>query len=373
MSTRDSINKNAMANQAKRILIYRLGSLGDTVVALPCFHQIARAYPDAQRVLLTNVPVHAKAPAAFAVLEHSGLVDGFLRYPIAIRGLKELLALRRELRKFRPDVLVYLTPRRRLRDVLRDAIFFRFCGINKIVGLPLSRAARTNLLDLQTDGCEPEAARLARLMRPLGHIDLNDRGYWELRLTPQEREKAAEALQPVAGRPLIACSIGTKMQAKDWGAENWRDVLDRLAVELPDHGLVLIGAPEEAALSESAAMGWAARCVQLCGRLTPRESAAVLEDAQLFLGVDSGPMHLAATMNVPCVIVFAARTRPRIWFPWGDRHEILYHQTDCWNCDLETCTVQKKKCLTAISPAAVLAAARRILAKQGEHPDAPAL
>jgi ADP-heptose:LPS heptosyltransferase len=353
-----------MNSKAERVLIYRLGSLGDTVVALPCFHQIARAYPQAERLLLTNIPVHAKAPAAFAVLENSGLVDGFLRYPIAARGVKELLELRRQIQSFRPDVLVYLTPRRKLADVIRDAAFFQICGIPKIIGLPFSRAARTNLPDAQTGICEPEAARLARWMRPLGAIDLNDRACWDLRLTEQEREKATEVLRPIANRPLIACSIGTKMQAKDWGAENWRAVLDALASELPQYGLALVGAPEEAALSESAASAWAGRYVQLCGKLTPRESAAVLAHAQFFLGVDSGPMHLAATMDVPCVIVFAARTRPRIWFPWGEQHEILYRRTDCWNCGLEICTVQKKKCLTAISHADVLAAAHRVLARK---------
>ena len=46
----------------RKVLIYRLGSLGDTVVALPCFHLIERTFPGAERVLLTNFPVHAKAP-----------------------------------------------------------------------------------------------------------------------------------------------------------------------------------------------------------------------------------------------------------------------------------------------------------------------
>ena len=57
-----------MASATERILIYRLGSLGDTVVALPCFHLIARKFPHAERVLLTNFPVHAKAPASAAAV-----------------------------------------------------------------------------------------------------------------------------------------------------------------------------------------------------------------------------------------------------------------------------------------------------------------
>ena len=46
---------------AKRVLIYRLGSLGDTLVALPALHLVARAFPDAERRMLTNFPVKVKA------------------------------------------------------------------------------------------------------------------------------------------------------------------------------------------------------------------------------------------------------------------------------------------------------------------------
>jgi len=347
----------------ERVLIYRLGSLGDTVVALPCFHQIARAYPDAERCLLTNVPVHSKAPAAFAVLEGSGLVHGFLPYPIATRNLADLLSLQKQIRAFRPQVLVYLTPRRMAGEVLRDAAFFRLCGIPKIVGLPLARDARTNRLDGGTGWYEPEASRLARGLRDLGPIHLNDPANWDLGLTLEEHKCAVECLASVQGHALLSCSVGTKVQAKDWGGENWRSVLNTLAVELPDHALVLVGAEQEGAVSEFAASSWTGRSVNLCGRLTPRESAAVLARTRLFLGHDSGPMHLAASVGTACVAVFAARNRPRVWFPWGERHQVVYHQTNCWGCDLETCIDEKKKCLTSITPAEVLAAVRRALAE----------
>jgi heptosyltransferase-3 len=350
-----------MNHDIERVLIYRLGSLGDTVVALPCFHQIARAYPDAERCLLSNIPVHNKAPAAFAVLDGSGLVHGYMRYPLATRSIPELTALQRQIRAFRPQVLVYLTPRRLAGEVIRDTAFFRLCGIPKIVGAPMSRDARTNRLDPVTGWYEPEASRLARVIKDLGSINLNDRSYWDLRLTLDEHKRAVEALDSVQERPLLACSVGTKVQAKDWGPANWRIVLDELAAELPQYAIVLIGAAEESAVSTSAAAAWSGRSLNLCGKLTPRQSAAVLARTRLFVGHDSGPMHLAASVGTPCVAVFAARNRPRVWFPWGEHHEIVYHQVDCWGCELETCIEQKKKCLTSITPKEVLAAVHRTL------------
>ena len=78
------------------------------VRALPCFHLIARAFPHAERRLLTNFPVHGKAPSSAAVLGDSGLVDGYMRYTAGTWNRLELLRLGVEIRRFRPDVLIYL-------------------------------------------------------------------------------------------------------------------------------------------------------------------------------------------------------------------------------------------------------------------------
>jgi ADP-heptose:LPS heptosyltransferase len=347
----------------ERVLIFSLGSLGDTVVALPCFHQIALAFPNARRRLLSNYPVHSKAPAAYSVLNNSGLIDGHIPYPPAMRHPSELLAVRREIKRWRPQVLVYLAPRLRWQDVFRDVIFFHLCGVRRVIGAPFSRDARSHRLDAISGIYEPESSRLARSISVLGTINLNDAANWDLGLMPQEHAIATAALLPLGNRRLIGCSIGTKVQAKDWGADNWRSVLQKLAKLLPDYGLVLIGAPEERAVSDLMATPWGGRSVNLCGDISPRESAAVLSRVQLFLGHDSGPMHLAAAVRTRCVVVFSARNRPAVWFPWGDDHEILYHQTECWGCGLDTCIKEQKKCLSAIPVVAVLDAAQRSLEK----------
>jgi ADP-heptose:LPS heptosyltransferase len=185
---------------------------------------------------------------------------------------------------------------------------------------------------------------------------------WSLGLTAVEREAATAGLGTLRQCPLMVCGPGTKMQAKDWGRDNWRALLERLHTDFPRHGLALIGAAEEASACEYAAQDWTGPKVNLCGRLTPRETAAVLEHADLFLGPDSGPMHLAASVGVPCVIAFSARGLPGVWYPAGPRHQIVYHRTDCHGCQLETCTVEARRCLTSISVAEMAAAVHRAMA-----------
>ncbi len=354
-----------MPSSTKRVLIYRLGSLGDTLIALPALHLVARAFPHAERRMLTNFPVNVKAPPAAAILEDSGLVDGYFRYAVGTRSPRELLSLWWQLVRWRPQALVYLGAPRGVQSARRDATFFRLCGIRRLIGVPLTDDMQQNRWMESDQALEPEASRLARNLSEFGDARLDDPASWDLHLTAEEHARAAEALRPASGLPIIAVSVGTKVQSKDWGRENWRALLAELASLYPGHALTLSGSPEESDASEFAADGWrqgsAGAVVNLCGRLTPRQSAAAFAHARLFIGHDSGPMHLAAAVQTPCVAIFAARNKPRVWFPYGDRHRVLYHQTDCWGCGLETCIVERKKCLTSITVAEVLAEARAVL------------
>lgn len=349
--------------RVERVLIYRLGSLGDTVIALPSLHLVERAFPRAQRVMLSNIPVHAKAPAASAILEGSGLVDGYLHYPVGTRNVLQLAQVWRTIRRSRPDVVIYLTPFRGEKVVRRDAQFFRLCGVRHLVGLPVGDLALSRY-DPGTGLWEREAARLLRCLRPLGEADVNDLSGWDLRLTEKEKARALAVLAPAAGKPVIACGPGTKMQAKDWGQDNWRALLRRVSAALPGYALAMIGAKEDAAVSEYAAGEWKETVVNLCGQLTPRESAAVLAHAELFMGPDSGPMHLAAAYGVPCAIAFAAVDRRGRWFPIGEQHRPIYHAVECANCRLTTCIEQQKRCITSISVDEMFEAAMAAIARR---------
>ncbi len=353
-----------MSKGVERVLIYRMGSLGDTVVALPALHLVARAFAGAERRMLTNFPVNAKAPPVAAILEHTGLVEGYFRYAVGTRSVGELLRLWWELSRWRADVLVFLGPNRGVKAARRDALFFRLCGIRRLVGVSVTEAMQRNLVE--ADGLlEYEAARLTRNIAELGEARLDDAASWDLRLTETERARGAEVIAPCGGRPVIAVSVGTKVQSKDWGRENWRALLRRMGQAYPKYALVLNGAPAESEASEFAADGWrevnGRPVVNLCGTLTPRESAAAFAHARVFVGHDSGPMHLAAAVQVPCVAVFAARNIPRVWFPYGSKHRVIYHRVDCAGCGLETCIVQKKKCLTSIGVEEVFAQVKAVL------------
>ena len=359
-----------MAQPVKRVLIYRLGSLGDTVVALPALHLIERAFPQAERRMLTNFPVSVKAPAAAAVLDDNGLVQGYFRYAVGTRSKRALLKLWWSIFSWRPQVLVYLGAARGVESAHRDAKFFRVCGISRQIGVPVTEEMQRNLPQGPEGTLEPESERLVRNLAELGDAQIDTREAWELRLTEAEHARAAAALAAAGGRPVLAVSVGTKVQSKDWGRENWRALLCALGEAHAGFALALMGTPEESEASEFAAAGWRERAgpdavvMNLCGQLAPRESAACFALSRLFVGHDSGPMHLAATVGTPCVAIFAARNIPRVWFPHGERHRVVYHAVDCMGCGLETCVIERKKCLTSITVDEVAAEVGAALAER---------
>jgi ADP-heptose:LPS heptosyltransferase len=213
--------------------------------------------------------------------------------------------------------------------------------------LPLSR----DLIESRRrpDGLfEREAERLARNLASLGAPDLSDPASWDLGLTEADRALPRRLIADrIGAQPFIALSIGTKQAANDWGAANWRGLAEQLCRAYP-HRLVFVGGEGDREQSGAVTAGVAERCVNLCGALSVRESAALIGSAVLFIGNDSGPMHLAAAVGTPLIAVFSRLFPPGMWFPPGPRARMLY-------------PYQPEETVRSIPPAAVLEAAQALL------------
>lgn len=353
----------------KRVLVYRLGSLGDHMVALPCYRLVRRAFPEAEVRLVTNIPVSGKAAAAEAVLDGSGLVDGYLTYVVGERGVMSLAGLWWKIFRWRPDVLVYLAPVRGEKMVRRDALFFKLCGVKRLVGVPVTedlQQCRSVGLVNGVPWYEQEGLRLARCVAELGDAKVDEQESWSPGLTAEEREEGAGLVAVMNGARYFAFSLGTKAQSNQWGVERWQQLLARMAKESPGFGLAVIGAPDEREVSETVAEAWrrvagAGPAVNLCGMSKPRVSAAVVERAVMFLGHDSGPGHMAAAVGTPVLGIFSARMKAGEWVPHGRHVRIVLHWVECGGCLLETCIVEEKKCILSIGVDEAFLAAREHL------------
>jgi heptosyltransferase III len=313
-----------MSPQKPSIVIFRIGSIGDAVVSVPCFHAVARAFPQHRKVLLTNTIDMARASSVESILDGTGLIEATVYFPRRRSKVRNSVAIARQLRSLAPEALVYLAPRTTGLQVYRDLLFFRAAGIARVIGAPLGLGARECHIDPATGELEYEAQRLARTLGSAIPVDLTQAS-WDLHLRPQELATATDRLANLAGStPVLALSPGARIPAKDWGEERWAALIRLLQVRLPDISLVFVGAPDERPLAQRLAGMWTGASLNLCGELTPRESAAVLMRCSLLVCHDSGPMHLAASQGTPCVALFGNYNLPRQWFPYGAGHVVIH-------------------------------------------------
>jgi len=362
------VDHSRLTRSLERILIYRIGSLGDTVIGLPAFRKVRDMYPDAKIVVLTSAPVSSKVAPLESIVENMGLVDGVIHYPLGTRSPGVLAGLRSTIREGRFDAVISLTGSRGMASSARDYLFFKSCGIRKVIGIPLLKRDLVCQPIPGTDRFEPECERLLRRISVLGPVDLTDARWRDLELQGAEIAHARRLVADagIVG-PFLAASLGTKVPAKDWGLENWRGLLAEVTSAYPDLALVLLGSGDEFGRSAELMAGWLGPKINLCGKTTPRVSAAILADAALFVGHDSGPMHLAAAAGTQCVAIFALRNPPGQWFPLGPGHSIFYPRLPFDRSRTDDVEYQQRA-ISTISISEVADAVTARIAALGVHP-----
>ena len=349
----------------RNILIYRLGSLGDTVIALPVFHKILESYPDVENItLLTNKPVASMAAPLEAVLGKGLFFNETLSYPVGTRNPILLAKLIREIKKRKIHTVINITALRSPNADKRDKLFFRSAGVTEFIGFDNHADDFKVKIDPESGFYEWETSRLARKIDVLGNLDFSQDKYWDLKLTADEIKKAEYLLSPLpANKPFIAINVGTKMPIKDWGIDNWVELIFELNKEFRDYSLVVIGVDEERRLAEKCLDVWEGNGLNLCGKSSPRVSAAILKKASLFIGHDSGPMHLAACVGTSCVAVFSCINQPKQWFPRGEDNRVLMPKTQCVSSGVKTCSNPDQKCILTITTQEVKSAVMEVMNK----------
>jgi heptosyltransferase-2/heptosyltransferase-3 len=162
---------------------------------------------------------------------------------------------------------------------------------------------------------------------------------------------------------LVLLHPGTGGPAKLWFPQRWAAVADALA-DL-DVRLVVTGGPGEEALVEDVAGRMRTRPLTLAGRTTVGQLAALLRRSALALGVDSGPLHLAAAQGVPTLHLYGPSDAGRFG-PWGDpaRHVVIRADLWCSPCGVfSVCPrgLARPECMEQIDVGRVIAQARRQL------------
>jgi ADP-heptose:LPS heptosyltransferase len=333
------------------VLIYRVGQLGDTLIALPAIAEIRRRHPADRLVLLTDHhPDGLRYVSSWDVLGPTGWFDEMISYePTHTAWRKVLTAMRLmlRLRHLKPKVVYDLAPERSAMQIRRDRAFFvGLVGVREYFGgvtLPKHGKDVNGVLPR----IEPEWKRLLEIVGAA-----NQHVPFRLAIPEAARWKAAEffarrGIEP--NQPVIAVGPGSKMPSKRWPLDRFRQLGQLLLDAYPTLQLIILGDNEDSLLGDTLVGDWGGRAHNFAGTFSIYESAAVLEQCKSYVGNDTGTMHLAAMVGTPCVALFSARDYPGQWEPYGVDHVVMRYETACAGCMLEVCTVRNNECIKLIS------------------------
>ena len=96
--------------------------------------------------------------------------------------------------------------------------------------------------------------------------------------------------------------------------------------------------------------------VDWTGRLSLAQLAALLQQANVFVGADSGPAHLAAAVSAPVVALFSGTNLAEQWRPWGEHVSVVRQAVACGPCHRSMCPLADHPCMQGLLPSAALAA-----------------
>jgi ADP-heptose:LPS heptosyltransferase len=191
---------------------------------------------------------------------------------------------------------------------------------------------------------------------------------------PEERAAVDRLLAEagVSDAPFVVLQPGAGSPLKAWHAERLAAVGAALANDLGAR-IVVSGSAAEHALAQQVCDALPSGAINLAGALKWTELEALLARAQVVVGVDSGPLHVAVAASTPSVALFGPAD-PAQFGPWGDaaRHQVVTADLPCrpcrrldW-CALEPAGVGPPPCMRAITVEAVIQSARAALA-EGKH------
>jgi ADP-heptose:LPS heptosyltransferase len=315
----------------REVLVLRLDRIGDVIMSVPALSDLRAALPHA-RIRLAVGRWSAEAVRTAPVDEV--LVWSAPWVGRASEGADTFAGLARRARSLRDQKLDLAID---LQGDVRASLLMRLTGARRRVGYANTGGGwlLTDVVPLDETVSWVEQNRRAVALA-VGDaagpsVDL---------LTAEERgfgRRLVADLGLASRRPLVAVHPGGGRTVKQWDLGRWAEVAQRLQREF-QATILLTGSDADRPLAEEVARRLSFRPVDLIGRLTLRETMALLAELDLFLSPDTGTMHAACAIGTPSVSVFGP-SDPARYFSGGtgrsgERHVVARAELWCAPCNL---------------------------------------
>ena len=327
-----------------RILIVRLGALGDVVNALSLANALVRARADVELGWASH-ELAAPLLRAHPAVAHVHI----LRRGSGSRGWRELLA---EIRARRYELALDL------QRLTKSALLTRFSGAPRRIGFDRARCKESSWLwhaerIAPASSARPMAEQAMDFARHLGLEDARvDLGLPR----PAAAERWAEDWIAAHAAGPVLLNLGATKPANRWPAPHWGRLAHRLSEELK-RGVVLTGGPADIEVAARVRAHGGARTLDLVGKTDLLQLIALQRRAALVISCDSGPMHTAAAVGAPLLALFGAADERRTG-PFGQPQSVLRLNPPCAPCGRRACHLPRHVCMEDLDVDAVFDAAR---------------
>ncbi len=300
--------KGRHVSPIRSILLIRPGGIGDAVLLAPVIHAIKNIHPCADITVLAerrNTGVFELIPAVDTVLCYDQPGE-------FVRTLKN---------KF--DVIIDTEQWHRL-----SAVVARIISAPLKIGYDTNERRRMFTHPVPYSHDDHESVSFAHLLEPMGISAVSVEMDAPFLIVPHAvAGKAAGLLEPLRDEPFVAIFPGASILERQWGAERFRRVAEMVFA----FGIrtVVVGGTEDRHQGEGIIEGGLG--LNLAGRTSLAETAAVIQKSALLLSGDSGVLHIAVGLGVPTVSLFGPG-RAKKWAPQGDRHSVINKNLPCSPC-----------------------------------------
>lgn len=341
-----------------KILVRGTNWIGDAVMSVPALRRLRTSFPEAEISLLTR-------GWAEGIFRDADFIDDIITIDSDKSRVASVIEQASAARKHSFDIAVLLP------NSFESALAARLSGAERVfgyatdgrgilltdkIGVPQWKNSRhevfyyLNLVEAVEQAFGRASAGQIANAGPILPVS-------------EERKASARTILANSGvdpsRPTVAIAAGSKnSRAKRWGVSKFAELADMLA-RRSNVNVILVGAPEEAAISADVRTAASGPLIDITGKTNLADAAAVLAVCDLLVSNDMGLAHLAPAGGTPAIVVFGP-TNSVTTGPFDERSAVVRVDVECSPCMLRDCPIDHR-CMTRISVETVYAKAAEYL------------
>ncbi|WP_277967302.1 putative lipopolysaccharide heptosyltransferase III [Pantoea trifolii] len=307
----------------KNILLIKLRHHGDMLLTTPAINALRQRYPQANIDVLLYKETRPMLEAHPAIRQLH-IIDRNWKKEGGWQKFRHEMALLSAVRACHYDLVINLA------DQWRSAIITGFSGAPVRIGFAfrkrdnaLWRWMHNQLVSTEDHNQLHTVEQNMAALKPLGISGAGAKASMHFSAADQEKVQDVLALHAVK-LPFVVVQPTSRWLFKCWEDEKVAQLIDALVAE--GRTVVLTAAPDQkemAMIANIQSLCHSHNVVSLAGELSLPQLAALIDAAQLFIGVDSAPMHMAAALETPCLALFGP-TKLQHWRPWGDNNRVIW-------------------------------------------------